>query len=99
MLVKAPWPRYYVGVSEMTFLTLQYSVSAGFSRFSCFFPLLPCLCTPRCLTTTIATYMVPTIERVLVGAPRFRKSGRGYLYTHFAAEVSEPAGSAKFSLF
>ena len=46
-----------------------------------------------------ATYTIPTIERVLVEAPRFRKSGRGYLYTHFAAEVSEPAGSAKFSLF
>ena len=46
-----------------------------------------------------ATYTIPTIERVLVKAPRFRKSGRGYLYTHFAAEVSEPAGSAKFSLF
>ena len=83
----------------MAFLTLQYSVSARFSGFSGFCPLLPCLCTPRCLTTTIATYMVPTIERVLVKAPRFRKSGRGYLYTHFAAEVSEPAGSAKISLF
>ena len=83
----------------MAFLSLDNSVYAGFSRVFLFFPLLPCLCTPRCLTTTIATYMVPTIERVLVEAPRFRKSGRGYLYTHFAAEVSEPAGSAKFSLF
>ena len=83
----------------MAFLTLDNSVSAYFLSFFPIFPRLPCLCTPRCLTTTIATYMVPTIERVLVGAPRFRKSGRGYLYTHFAAEVSEPAGSAKFSLF
>ena len=42
-----------------------------------------------------ATYTIPTIERVLVEAPRFRKSGRGYLYTHFIAEVDETAGFSR----